>query len=315
MAEPAIVVEHLTKRFGSFTAVDDVSFTVAPGEVMGYLGPNGSGKTTTMRMLLGLMRPTAGTAQVLGFDIATQAEQIRPRVGYMSQKFALYDELSVGENLSFYGGIYGLSGVALQERVRSVSAVIGLGDRGKVRADALSGGGRQRLALGIALIHQPQLLFLDEPTSGVDPQARREFWDLIYQLADGGATIFVSTHYMDEAEHCSRVSIMYNGRLMALDTPLALKRTQIDGDIWDIVATPLIPALDALGHLQGVKRAGLLGDHLHAVTDYGTHTAASLTVALAAAGIGDVAVEAAEPSLEDVFMALAGHGAPAREAA
>jgi ABC-2 type transport system ATP-binding protein len=307
MAEQVIEVEHLTKKFGDFTAVDTISFTVAAGEVVGYLGPNGSGKTTTMRMLLGLMQPTSGIARVLGLDIVRQAELIRPQVGYMSQKFALYEELTVRENLAFYGGVYGLNGSSLRARIEAVLKLVGLSGRDRERVTSLPAGSRQRLALGIALVHQPRLLFLDEPTSGVDPQARREFWDLIYQLADGGTTVFVSTHYMDEAEHCSRLGIMYRGQLMAMDTPTALKRAEVHGIAWDITATPLIPALDALATMPGVQRAGMLSDHLHAVADPSSQTAESLRAALAAHGFRVGEIVAVEPTLEDVFMALAGH--------
>lgn len=302
MPDTVITVSALTKKFGDFTAVDAVSFEVQRGEVVGYLGPNGSGKTTTMRMLLGLLRPTAGSAQVLGYDIVRDAERIRPLVGYMSQKFALYDDLTVRENLAFYGGVYGLTEAQLRPRLAELLALIGLKGRENVRAGALSGGWRQRLAMGIALVHQPQLLFLDEPTSGVDPEARREFWDIIYALAERGATVFVSTHYMDEAEYCGRLGLMNQGRLLALDTPSALKREAVTGEAWDIVAQPLLPALEALAALPGVTQAGLLGNHLHALTARGAHTAASLRRALAAF---TPQVETAEVTLEDVFTALA----------
>ena len=311
MTHTAITVRNLTKKFGDFTAVNNVSFDVQRGEVVGYLGPNGSGKTTTMRMLLGLLQPTAGVATVLGYDIKTQAESIRPLVGYMSQKFALYEDLKVKANLVFYGGVYGLTGAALQTRVAAVLALINLTGRENEMAGSLSGGWRQRLALGIALVHDPKLLFLDEPTSGVDPSARREFWDLIYTLAEQGATVFVSTHYMDEAEHCGRLGIMYNGQLMAMDTPSALKESQLKGPAWNVVADPLIPALEALTAIPGVHRAGLLGDHLHAITLAQAHTADSLQAALAGLGIKNAFIEPAEPTLEDVFIELVGKGVQA----
>jgi len=301
----AITVRNLTKKFGDFIAVNDVSFDVQRGEVVGYLGPNGSGKTTTMRMLLGLLQPTSGEASVFGYDIKTQAEQVRPLVGYMSQKFALYEDLTIKENLVFYGGVYGLKGAELQDRIAAVLQLINLTGREREIAGTLSGGWRQRLALGIALVHDPKLLFLDEPTSGVDPSARREFWDLIYTLAEQGATVFVSTHYMDEAEHCGRLGIMYNGQLMAIDTPSALKESKLKGPTWNIVADPLIPALEALTAIPGVHRAGLLGDHLHAITLGSAHTAESLQSALIQVGI-KTSVESAEPTLEDVFIELAG---------
>jgi ABC-2 type transport system ATP-binding protein len=306
MPDTVIDVHDLVKKFGDFVAVDHLTFAVERGEVVGYLGPNGSGKTTTMRMLLGLLRPTSGTARVLGFDIAQQAERVRPLVGYMSQKFALYEDLTVRENLVFYAGVYGMRPAVYRPRVRAVEALVGLAGRENEMAGALAGGWRQRLALGIAVIHQPQLLFLDEPTSGVDPEARRAFWDLIYTLAEGGATIFVSTHYMDEAEHCGRLGIMNAGRLLALDAPTALKEHEVQGAAWDIRAAPLIAALDLLAALPGVKYAGLLGDHLHAISAPGAHTAATLRAALAGAGLADPAVEPAEVTLEDVFTELAG---------
>jgi ABC-2 type transport system ATP-binding protein len=306
MPDIVIDVHDLVKKFGDFTAVDHVTFAIERGEVVGYLGPNGSGKTTTMRMLLGLLRPTSGTARVLGFDIAQQAERVRPLVGYMSQKFALYEDLTVHENLVFYAGIYGMRPAAYRPRVRELEALIGLAGRENERAGALAGGWRQRLALGIAIVHEPQLLFLDEPTSGVDPEARRSFWDLIYTLAEGGATIFVSTHYMDEAEHCGRLGIMNAGRLLALDAPTALKEHEVHGAAWDIRVEPLINALDLLAALPGVKYAGLLGDHLHAITAPAAHTADSLQAVLLGAGLAAPSVEPAEVTLEDVFTELAG---------
>ncbi|MCX6067151.1 MAG: ABC transporter ATP-binding protein, partial [Chloroflexi bacterium] len=235
LPEPVIMVDHLTRRFGDFVAVNAVSFTVQPGEIIGYLGPNGSGKTTTFRMLLGLLTPTQGHASVLGFDVYRQAEQVRARVGYMSQKFAIYDDLTVWENLQFYGGVYGITDKA---RIEATAALVGLGDQKKVLTRDLSVGWRQRLALGIALVHSPRLLFLDEPTSGVDPTARRAFWDLIYQLSASGVTILVTTHYMDEAEYCNRVGMMRAGKLLALDTHSALKENFVPGDIWELYAEP-----------------------------------------------------------------------------
>ena len=305
MSETVIEVRDLVKKFGDFTAVDHVSFAVQRGEVVGYLGPNGSGKTTTMRMLLGLLRPTEGSASVLGFDATREAERIRPYVGYTSQKFALYEDLTVRENLVFYSGVYGMRPAAYRPRVKEVIELIGLAGHENERAGALAGGWRQRLALGIALVHKPQLLFLDEPTSGVDPEARRAFWDIIYTLAEEGTTIFVSTHYMDEAEHCGRLGIMNLGRLLAWDSPSALKQNVVSGAAWDIVARPLISVLNTLQTLPGVAHAGLLGDHLHAITAPGAHSADSLRAALHQAGFADAQVEQAEVTLEDVFTELA----------
>ena len=309
MSELAVQVDRLTKRFGDFTDVDGISFEVRPGEVVGYLGPNGSGKTTTIRMLLGLLRPTAGRAEVLGFDVERQAEAIRPLVGYMSQKFALYDELTMAENLEFYAGIYGVPKGERRGRQQAVMDLVGLNGLGDARAGQMSGGWRQRLALAIALVHRPQLLFLDEPTSGVDPVARRIFWNTIDKLADDGATVFVSTHYMDEAEYCGRLGIMNGGRLLALDTPAALKRDTLPGPTWNLIVDRLIPALDALESLPGVFQVGLRGDHLHAITLAGEHSQHTLQSSLEGMGFS-VEVESTDPTLEDVFMALAGDKAP-----
>lgn len=301
MPEPIVVTRNLTKTFGDFTAVDRVSFEVSPGEVFGYLGPNGSGKTTTLRMLLGLLRPTAGSASVLGYDVVRETEAIRSRVGYMSQKFALYDELTVKENLAFYAGVYGVS---RSESLGRAIELVGLQDVKGQRAGALPIGWRQRLALATAIVHQPTLLILDEPTSGVDPLARREFWNLIYTLAEGGVTALVTTHYMDEAEHCSRLGIMRRGRLLAVDTPSGLKRSALPGTAWDVSAEPLLAGLNALQHNPLVLRAGLAGDHLRAITPAGIPPE-RLRGALEEAGLRGVSVQPVEPSLEDVFLALA----------
>ena len=313
MAEIVIDVQALTKRFGDFTAVNHVSFQVERGEVLGYLGPNGSGKTTTIRMLLGLLLPTEGDALVLGKSIRTQAELIRPQVGYMSQKFALYDELTMRENLDFYAGVYGVPGKERAGRVREVIASLDLGGRENDQVGDLAGGLRQRLALGCALVHQPKLLFLDEPTSGVDPSARRVFWDLIYGLASQGVTIFVTTHYMDEAEHCHRAGIMFRGNLLALDTPSGLKTSALPGAAWDVSpdhgGASLITALTALHDVPGVVRAGLASDQLRVITAPNTHTGESLLNVMKNAGFPDAKVEQVEPTLEDVFIALAGHDA------
>jgi len=313
MAEIVIDVQALTKRFGDFTAVNHVSFQVERGEVLGYLGPNGSGKTTTIRMLLGLLLPTEGDALVLGKRIRTQAELIRPQVGYMSQKFALYDELTMRENLDFYAGVYGVPGKERAGRVREVIASLDLGGRENDQVGDLAGGLRQRLALGCALVHQPKLLFLDEPTSGVDPSARRVFWDLIYGLASQGVTIFVTTHYMDEAEHCNRAGIMFRGNLLALDTPSGLKTSALPGAAWDVSpdhgGASLITALTALHDVPGVVRAGLASDQLRVITAPNTHTGESLLNVMKNAGFPDAKVEQVEPTLEDVFIALAGHDA------
>jgi ABC-2 type transport system ATP-binding protein len=296
-----IFTEGLTKRFGSFTAVDHVSFAVKMGEVVGYLGPNGSGKTTTMRMLLGLLTPTEGKAEVMGYNVATQSEEVRRNVGYMSQKFSLYNDLTVLENLIFYGGVYGVTG---RTRIDEVLDLVGLSEVGKVLVGSLSTGWRQRLALAAAIVHRPPVLFLDEPTSGVDPSARRAFWDLIYKLVESGVTILVTTHYMDEAEYCTRVGIMRNGHLLALDTPQALKQNSLQGDVWDIHADPLLKVLTALENSPVVVRARLAGDHLSAITR-GSLQVSDLETVIKEAGGTQIEIERVEPSLEDVFLALA----------
>ncbi len=299
--------DALTKRFGLFTAVDGVSFEIPAGEVVGFLGPNGSGKTTTIRMLLGLLQPTSGNADVLGFDVRKNPEEIRERVGYVSQKFALYYDLTVIENLQFYAGVYG---VADRGRIRDVLHLVGLEKFDRTPVAGLSTGWRQRLALATAIVHKPKLFFLDEPTSGVDPTARRAFWDLIYRLVEEGTTALVTTHYMDEAEYCSRVGIMSGGRLLALDTPGALKREALPGRAWDVYADPLLPALAALGACPCVLRAGLAGDHLRAITPVETEEA-DLLASIRPEGIRIHSLELAEPTLEDVFLSLTTQKSPA----
>ena len=301
MSETVIHVENLTRRFGDFVAVDHVSFEVQAGEVVGYLGPNGSGKTTTIRMLLGLLEPDDGKATVLGFDAFRQSEAVRARVGYMSQKFAIYDDLTVLENLTFYGGVYGITEKA---RIRQTLDLVGLTGHESALTRSLSAGWRQRLALGIALVHEPKLLFLDEPTSGVDPTARRAFWDLIYELAEGGVTILVTTHYMDEAEYCERVGIMRAGKLLAMDTPSNLKRDILPGDVWEVYTEPLEAGLVVLAGLEGVLRVGLAGNHLRTIVESGRGEE-DLLAGLKDKGILVQELTIGEPTLEDVFISLA----------
>ena len=298
-------VQGLTKKFGDFTAVDHVTFTVQPGQVLGYLGPNGSGKTTSIRMLGGLMVPTEGTAKIMGIDVTQNPEAVKPHIGYMSQKFALYDDLTVLENLQFYAGVYDVPEAQEAQRIQEVLQMAGLETRTKAYTRELSGGWRQRLALGCALIHHPPLLFLDEPTSGVDPVARREFWDLIYQLAAGGTTVFITTHYMDEAEHCSRVAFMYRGRLLAFDTPAGLKATYLKGAAWDLAASPLLEAVELLSVTEGIAQASLHGDRAHVIVKPGEWTPERLTNKLAENGITVQSVQTVESTLEDVFTLLA----------
>jgi ABC-2 type transport system ATP-binding protein len=300
MSLPAIYVENLTRRFGDFIAVDHINFEVNEGEVVGYLGPNGSGKTTTIRMLLGLLAPSEGEATVLGYDVVRQSEEVRARVGYMSQKFAIYDDLTTLENLTFYSGVYGITD---KPRIAETLELVGLTGHESTLTKDLSTGWRQRLSLGIALVHKPKLLFLDEPTSGVDPTARRAFWDLIYELAEGGVTVFVTTHYMDEAEYCERVGIMRDGKLLAMDTPTNLKRSIIKGDVWEVFAHPLELGLEHLHELDGVERVGLTGDHLRVISS-GVREEAMQSL-LRKKKIQVEKIERGEPTLEDVFLTLA----------
>src|SRR5688572_8316304 len=301
MTEPVISVQNLTRRFGDFVAVDHINFDVQAGEIVGYLGPNGSGKTTTIRMLLGLLAPTEGKATVLGYNIAKQSEEIRLRVGYMSQKFAIYDDLTTLENLTFYAGVYGIHD---KERIKHTLSLVGLNEHHHTLTKSLSTGWRQRLSLAIALVHEPKLLFLDEPTSGVDPTARRAFWDLIYKLAENGVTILVTTHYMDEAEYCERVAVMRAGKLLAMDTPSNLKRDIIPGDVWEVFAEPLEAGLAVLPEIEGVLRVGLAGDHLRTIVESGKRKEELLS-ALKARNVNVRDIVAGEPTLEDVFISLA----------
>lgn len=300
MTEPVISVQNLTRRFGDFIAVDHINFDVAKGEIVGYLGPNGSGKTTTIRMLLGLLIPSEGKATVLGYDVFKQSEEVRLRVGYMSQKFAIYDDLTTLENLTFYGGVYGITD---KKRILSTLELVGLKGHENTLTKDLSTGWRQRLSLGIALVHQPKLLFLDEPTSGVDPTARRAFWDLIYQLAEDGVTILVTTHYMDEAEYCERVGVMRDGKLLAMDTPTNLKKTIIKGDVWEVYAHPLEHGLEILSEVEGVERVGLASDHLRVISSNVRKD--TMSKLLDGMGIKVEKIERGEATLEDVFLALA----------
>lgn len=304
MTVDVIRAEGLTKRFGSFTAVDRVSFTVKQGEVVGYLGPNGSGKTTTIRLLLGLLLPTEGSAQVLGYDIVSQSESIRQNVGYMTQKFGLYEELTVRENLSFYAGVYGIRD---NNRLDEVIELMDLKQYQNAMVHTLSAGWRQRLALAAAIVHQPPLIFLDEPTSGVDPTTRREFWELIYLLVERGVTALVTTHNMDEAEYCERIGIMRQGELLAMDSPTKLKEKILRGNAWDVFGLPLLGILDALNQSSIVLRAGLVEDHLRAITPENIEKR-ELQDYLRECGYSETKVHQVDPSLEDIFLTLAMRG-------
>lgn len=295
----AIDTQDLTKRFGDFVAVDHLTLRVAAGQVLGFLGPNGSGKTTTIRMLLGLLHPDEGWARVLGYDVVAHPDEVRQRTGYMSQKFALYGEMTTLENLTFYAGVYGIRD---RGRIRDVMDATGVTPVANRRVQNLSAGWRQRLALATAIVHKPGLLFLDEPTSGVDPLARRVFWDLIYELAAAGITVMVSTHYMDEAEYCDHVGIMRAGKLLALDEPTHLRKS-LPGTVWEFFVDPMLPALEVVGKLAEVQRSSLASDHLRLVLVAGAQPE-PVRAALEASSIRVTDVHVGEPTMEDVFLAL-----------
>jgi ABC-2 type transport system ATP-binding protein len=311
MSEHPIVVENLTKKFGDFCAVDQISFHVRQGEVYGWLGPNGAGKTTTIRMLLGLLKPTQGSARVLGYDPAHQAKEIHTRVGYMSQLFTLYNDLTASENIRFYGQAYGLSRAALHRRHAEILQMAGLHGRERELTRNLSGGWKQRLALGCAIVHRPQVLFLDEPTAGIDPISRRQFWTLIYDLAEQGVTILVTTHYMDEAELCHRVGFISRGQLIALDTPDQLKRTRMRGQVLEIACGPcggeaVVRVLEAAkqhGTLD-VDEIALYGAQVHVIVPDAKTWAGPIVELVKRQGIVVDSVQQIAPTLEDVFISL-----------
>lgn len=305
VAATAVRAEHLTRRFGTFTAVDDISFQVTKGEIFGFLGPNGAGKSTTIRMLCGLLSPSSGTGTVAGFDILSQTEQIKHHIGYMSQKFSLYEDLSVTENISFYGGIYGLAGKQLAERLDWAVAMAGLEDYRASLTAILSGGWKQRLALACAILHEPPIIFLDEPTSGVDPVSRRQFWDLIYSMADQGITTFVTTHYMEEAEYCDRIALIYDGRMIASGSPMELKTQFMQDTIIDLRCGDPQSLIDPLKDLPEVRDAALFGSGLHIVAADGKAATAAIKKLLGDRDRGEKwSMETILPSMEDVFISL-----------
>ncbi len=297
-----IVVRDLTRRFGQFVAVDHVSFEVHAGEIFGFLGSNGAGKSTTIRMLCGLLRPTAGSATVGSVDVATNPEGVKRRIGYMSQKFSLYELLTVDQNIRFYGGLYGLSGQRYADRRRFALDMAGLVGRESVLARDLPGGWRQRLALGCAILHEPPILFLDEPTGGVDPLSRRQFWTLINQLSSSGVTILVITHYLDEAEYCHRLALIHAGRLAALGTTSELKQVFADRPIVEIQASDPVAAMRTLDSMAEVEKTSLFGTAVHAVLRGRQVRPDTVAAQLRAEGISVRGVAAVPPSLEDVFL-------------
>jgi len=300
----AVEVRELTRRFGRFVAVDRVSFQVPRGEIFGFLGPNGAGKSTTIRMLCGLLRPSAGNGTVAGYDIRRDSEQIKRHIGYMSQKFSLYEDLTVEENIDFYGGIYGLEGGRMAARRDWAVAMAGLDQRRRSLTAVLSGGWRQRLALACAILHEPPIIFLDEPTSGVDPLSRRRFWDLIYHMADRGVTVFVTTHYMEEAEYCDRIAMIYHGKMIALGSPQELKTTVMHDRILDVRCGEPQRVLEKVAALPAVHDVSLFGAGLHVVcADTGAATAAIRDL-LADEGVTAERIEPVTPGMEDVFVSL-----------
>ena len=298
----AIEVRHLTRRFGSFVAVDDISFNVARGSIFGFLGSNGAGKSTTFRMLCGLLRPTSGTALVGGIDVSADPEAVKQRIGYMSQRFSLYELLTVDQNIQFFGGVYGLRPQRLAERRAFVLEMAGLKGRERQLARDLAGGWRQRLALGCAILHEPAILFLDEPTGGVDPLSRRQFWRLIDTLAASGVTVLVTTHYLDEAERCHRVALIHAGRLAALGTTSEVKQVFAGRPVVEVRSDRTVDAMRALDQMPEVEKTSLFGTAVHAVLRAGTAGAGDIAQKLRALGIAVESADEVAPSLEDVFL-------------
>ena len=300
----AVEIDDLVKTFGEFVAVDHVSLSVAKGEIFGFLGPNGAGKSTTIRMLCGLLTPTSGRGMVNGFDVATQPEEIRRSIGYMSQRFSLYDDLTVEENIDFFTGIYGVPRGVRAERKHYVLEMANLAERRNAMTRTVSGGWKQRLALGCAILHDPPVLFLDEPTSGVDPIARGAFWHLIHDLAETGHTVFVSTHYMDEAEYCNRLALMYRGKVIALGTPAELKSGLTGRSLMRLDTNDPLETMRALEGLPGIHDVAVFGGGLHVTVDEIPTAEPRIRQALGAKKIEIKRLEPITPSMEDVFVAM-----------
>jgi len=311
----AVDVKGLTRVFDTFVAVDHIDLQVATGTVFGFLGPNGAGKSTTIRMLCGILRPSAGAGTVGGFDIATQTEQLKSNIGYMSQRFSLYEELTVEENLRFFAGIYNVRGAQRQARIAWAVEMAGLRGREHLQTRELAGGWRQRLALGCAVLHEPPILFLDEPTSGVDPASRRNFWEMIGELSSRGITVFVTTHYMDEAEHCDELALIYGGKLVATGSPVTLKRRYMSRALLELECSDLMGAFAALKPEPALAGVALFGTTLHLTADDEAAARAAVAARLQTAGISIQRLERIEPSLEDTFVAIVeasgSNGAPA----
>lgn len=302
--EMAIVVKELSRVFGDFVAVDHISFEVRRGEIFGFLGPNGAGKTTTIKILCGLLSPSSGEGYVVGWSVSDNPDEIKKHIGYMSQKFSLYEDLTVAENIDFFGGIYGLTGLKKAERRQWVMEMAGLTDKATMLTSELPLGWKQRLALGCAVIHEPPVLFLDEPTSGVDPLSRRSFWELIHAMASQGVTILVSTHYMEEAEYCNRLALMNRGKIIALGTPAELKKKWMPARVLSLKCDRLMEASDLLKNKEVFTETAVFGNVLHIVTYYPEAATAEARDVLARSGILVTSIEDITPSLEDVFVTL-----------
>ena len=311
--KPSVVVEDLTKRFGKFVAVDSVSFEAHRGEIFGFLGPNGAGKSTVIRILCGLLRPSSGRALVAGIDVAADPEAVREHIGYMSQKFSLYNDLRVVENLRFFGGLYSVPEKEMRERIAWALRMSGLEGRDHALTRSLATGWKQRLALGCAVLHRPPLVFLDEPTSGVDPISRRQFWELIHSMSEEGVTVFVSTHYTDEAEYCNRLVLMDRGRIVAMGTPTELKSRHMRGELLVVECEPLGPALELLHNAPGVIDAAVFGSSVHVMVSDAASAIPQIRQLLISRDFQVGRVEEIAPTLEDVFVSLTSTRAPKRE--
>lgn len=303
-AHDSVVIEGLVKRFGDFVAVDQLNLAVHKGEVFGFLGPNGAGKSTTIRMLCGLLKPTAGRASVAGFDVGREPEAVRQHIGYMSQKFSLYNDLKVIENLRLFAGLYSVPASQVRERIEWALEMANLKGQENLMTGTLPGGWKQRLALGCAVLHRPPVIFLDEPTSGVDPISRRQFWDLIHQMAQEGVTIFVTTHYMEEAEYCNRLALIFHGKMVALGTPSELKRRAMKGELLLVECEPLGKAVEALQSTPEVMDAAVFGNALHLVVENAKAAMPKIRDFLSARNIEVRRIEPIRPTLEDVFVSL-----------
>lgn len=304
--EPSIIVDDLVKKFGDFTAVDGISFSLGPGDIFGFLGPNGSGKSTTIRMLTGILTPTSGTARVLGYDVRRDPESIRQRIGYMSQKFSLYEDLTVSENLEFYGGVYGVTGARFVRRKEEIVEMAGLLGRENELAGNLSLGWKQRLALGAAMIHEPKVLFLDEPTAGVDPISRREFWDLLYGMAERGVSLLVTTHYMDEAENTNRLAFIHQGKIIGEGSPEEIKRTKMSEVVLEVACEAPERCYEQLRGLGELSEVLIHENVIHATTSMPEVAPEAIRRALTPQGSKVLYIEPIEPTLEDVFVSLIG---------